>query len=148
MPVQLEQPILDDGVKFVHFFEGRILSGQDLRDQQTADRTQRRQVARGVGAGVVEGLEVEIDDPGSGGESPVLKVLPGLGLNAEGDPLECAQPAKVELVRALDEEDGSQSIFGSCADIPPGVEIPNGIGFYVLTIGPASGFQAFGWSET
>lgn len=141
MPVQLEQAILDDGVQFVHFFEGRLLTGQDLRDEQQADRNQRRRLGRAVGSGVAEGLQVTLLSPGGAGTSPVVQVQPGWAVNLEGEPLGLCDAKNVELVRAVEEDDGSSQIFHTCADTPPGVQIPNGIGFYVFVIGPASGFQ-------
>jgi hypothetical protein len=128
MPVQLEQAILDDGVQFVHFFEGRILSGQDLRDEQQADRNQRRRLGRAVGSGVADGLQVTLVSPGGGGTSPVVQVQPGWALNLEGEPLGLCEAKNVELVRAVEEGDGSAQIFHTCADTPPGVQIPNAIG--------------------
>jgi hypothetical protein len=141
MPVRLEQTILDDGVQFVHFFEGRILTGRDLRDEQQADRRQRRRLGRAVGSGVAEGLEVELLTSGGGGASPTVRVTPGWALNREGDALGLCDPVTLELARADETPDGSAEIFDDCADTPPGLQIPNGIGFYVLAIGPSSGFE-------
>jgi hypothetical protein len=141
MPVQLEQAILDEGVKFVHFFEGRILSGKDLRDEQQADRQQRRRLGRAVGAGIAVGLEVDLVSGGGGGESPVVNVRPGWAVNLEGEPLGLCTAQNLELVRSMEQADESREIFHTCVDVPPGMQIPNGIGFYVLAIGPASGFQ-------
>ena len=49
MTYRLEEPILEDGVRFVNFFEGRILTGRDLTDEQAADRAQRLRLGRAVG---------------------------------------------------------------------------------------------------
>ena len=57
----LLEPIVENGIKNTNFFEGRLLTGRDLREQETADREHRRQLGRAIGAGIVEGLEVEID---------------------------------------------------------------------------------------
>jgi hypothetical protein len=71
----------------------------------------------------------------------VLKVTPGLAINLEGEPLVVCDPQQVELIAAGGGKDGSKQIFDLCDVQPSPLHIPNGIGFYVLAIAPASGFE-------
>ncbi len=141
MPRELLEPILEGGTKFINFFEGRILTGQDLRDEQEAARHQRRLLGRAAGAGVVTGLDVTVDNKGSAGEKPVLAVAPGLAITPSGDALELRQVEKIALARAKAAVNGTPSVFKPCQDRPPGVDIAAGAGIYLLVMSGASGFQ-------
>lgn len=152
MTYRLEEPILEDGVRFVNFFEGRILTGRDLTDEQAADRAQRLRLGRAVGAGVISGLEVTRDAASDGGggagggaggaAAPVVSVAPGLAVTAEGEALELRSSRTVALARAAEAADAaSNDLFGPCAGQAPGSALPAGVGLYLLTLGPASGFQ-------
>ncbi|MEC9433555.1 MAG: carboxypeptidase-like regulatory domain-containing protein [Pseudomonadota bacterium] len=142
MTYRLEEPILDDGVRFVNFFEGRILTGRDLTDEQAADRAQRLRLGRAVGAGVVAGLEVTQDASSDGAAAPVVSVAPGLAVTGEGEALELRSPRLVALARAAEAADAaSADLFGPCAGQAPGATLPAGVGLYLLTLLPASGFQ-------
>ena len=41
MTIDLDQVVLDGGRQFVNFFEGRILTGRDMRNEQGAARQGR-----------------------------------------------------------------------------------------------------------
>src|SRR4051794_30483213 len=108
--VTLESALLEDGIDTVNFFNGRVLTAEDLRDEQRADTTHHRRLGRAIGPGVVTGLEVA-----AGADRSSVTVTPGLALNARGDALELVAPgAEVALVVAADEGDDT----GTCGASP------------------------------
>lgn len=136
----LLEPILENGIKNTNFFEGRLLTGRDLQDQQIANRTRHQQLGRAIGAGVIEGLEVEVKSDGSEGSPPVLTVKQGLAITAKGDILELPQNEDIALTRTLKAIEGKGDLFYNCLE-PPTASIPNGAGIYILVMSPASGFR-------
>src|ERR1044072_1835840 len=64
--VDLLEPLLEGGIANTNFFNGRLLSAEDLRAEQKASRQQRSQLGLAIGAGVVDGLWVERAAAGGG----------------------------------------------------------------------------------
>ena len=91
----LDEPILDDGIRTVNFFNGRLLTGEDLGREQEANRLGHRRLGRAIGEGVACGFEVEIG-PGSTTATPVLRIRPGVAVNRRGAVL--ALESLVDLV--------------------------------------------------
>ena len=58
MSIHLDEPITAGGNSFVHFFNGRLLTGEDLAREQAANERERRRLGLSLGTGVVAGLEV------------------------------------------------------------------------------------------
>lgn len=135
MSFQLLEPILGDGVRNTHYFNGRLLTADALRADQDAHRRQRRQLGKAIGAGVVCGLEVS-QVPESA--PPTLRVTAGLALNREGHALELPVAQEVALARAPDEVAG-EGVFVACAPPDTGV-YQTGNNVYVLALAPASGY--------
>jgi len=107
--------------KRVHFFEGRLLTADDLRDEQEYHRETRRRLVRALhGWGVVDGLRVgrEAGDPNG------IVVAPGTAIDPRGELL-CvglaqrlalpAQGTRLHVVLAYAEEpcDPAPSIASS-----------------------------------
>lgn len=136
----LLEPILDDGIKNTHYFEGRLLTARDLRDQENANRQNRRKLGRTLGTGVVEGLEVKLENDGSDGYSPIVKVSKGIAINAEGDVLEVRQEyIKIKLsYEEVEDREQNSEIFFSCVSPPDINPLPSGAGLYVLAMSPTS----------
>src|SRR5689334_22325009 len=137
--VDLLEPLLEGGITNTNFFNGRLLSAEDLRAEQKAGRQQRAQLGRAIGAGVVDGLWVE--RVATGGElAAVLRVSAGLALNSAGQSLTLPSDTEVALVRAPDAGDGTDAgLFAPC--LPPSqTAVVAGAGVYVLAITPASGY--------
>ena len=57
---QLLEPVLTGGVRDTHFFNGRILTADDLRTMQIASRQHDAQLGLAIGDGVAHGLEVSV----------------------------------------------------------------------------------------
>lgn len=140
----LLEPFVENGIKNTNFFEGRLLTGRDLREQKTADREHHRQLGRAIGAGIVEGLEVEIDKDGSDGTPPVVKVLKGMAINAKGQVLEVPDDyLMVRLSRTLEVAEAEGDIFFNCTGPPKTSGIPNGAGIYILVMAPTAGYEDY-----
>jgi hypothetical protein len=139
---QLLTPIYDEeGVRSVNFFNGRVLSGEDLSDEQEAQRQARRLVGRAVGEGVAFGLEVaEASAEVSTAQYPVISVEPGLAVNRAGQTLRLSARTDVGLVRQEDASNPSQTrvTFRDCLPIHPTLYVA-AESVYLLTLAPAEG---------
>ena len=137
--ITLKKPMTEGGIRTINFFNGRMLSGEDLTQEQSANREARLRLGLTIGDGVAYGLEVSETPSVSTKTSPVVTVTAGLALNREGQTLALAANTDVSLVRPLD-GDASASITGVFAECQPpqsGVYIA-GAGVYLLTVAPAT----------
>jgi hypothetical protein len=134
---QLLTPFLEGGVQNSFYFNGRILTADALRADQSASRRQRQQLGKAIGSGVVCGLTVE-NLPGAA--PPTLHVSAGLALNGLGQALELSQGIDVALARDDPENFTEAGLFGSCLPVDTG-EYVTGRNVYVLALAPASGYR-------
>ena len=139
MSVDLLTPLLDGGIRHGNFFEGRLLSGRDLREEQEANRLNRWQLGRAIGAGVVEGLFVDVDQDGSDGASPTVTVKKGLAINREGQAIEVHNDIQIRLDREPPDIPADAGAFQDCS-VALNTLIPTNEGIYILVASPASGF--------
>lgn len=138
--VDLLAPVLDDGIRLTNFFNGRLLSAEDLRAEQAANRAQHAQLGRGLGAGVVQGLMVRRLDPPQPGV-PRVRVSAGLAVDRLGQALELPQETEVRLVPAPEADlPRDAGAFGDCRRTPTDLVV-SGTGVHLLLLTPASGFQ-------
>lgn len=138
----LQDPILDDGISFTSYFNGRLLSSEDLARDQRGNRDARRRLGQAVGDGVAFGLEV-FEAPGdSTRTSPVVTVTPGVAVNRKGHALSLTQSVNLRLVRgtATGTDASSVTSFRVCDPVQPGVYVV-GEGVYVLAMSCAQGGQ-------
>ena len=139
---QLLTPIYDEGgVRSVNFFNGRVLSGEDLSDEQEAQRQARRLIGQAVGEGVAFGLEVsEASNEVSSAQYPVISVEPGLAVNRAGQTLRLSARTDVGLVRQEDASSPSQTsvTFRDCRPLQPALYVA-AESVYLLTLAPAEG---------
>ncbi|WP_305972029.1 MULTISPECIES: carboxypeptidase-like regulatory domain-containing protein [unclassified Mameliella] len=142
MAIELEQAVLDGGRRFVNFFEGRILTGRDLRDEQGAARQGRTALGRAIGHGIVEGLEVRDVTPSGAGQVATVEVTAGLAVSRTGQTLDLAETRSVRL-SVLDEDSPNRDAgaFDICLDQPPPSESSTAEGFHILTLTTASGYE-------
>lgn len=134
--VSLMQPILDGGVQRNNFFNGRLLSAEDLRAEQDANRVQRGHLARAIGDGVAWGLDVSI----AGATELTVTVRKGLALNRHLDLLALADDTTIMLVPAKPSATAvGEDAFKEC-DPPRESAAYTGAGAYVLVAAPASGY--------
>ncbi|APR76893.1 Hypothetical protein A7982_02240 [Minicystis rosea] len=139
---QILKPILDGGVRSVNFFNGRLLTGEDLTREQQANREWLARLGRLAGEGVAGGLTVApIAD------KPSVTVSPGVAMNALGQTLRLVDPFEVSLLRPAGTPDDTPTApaspvpgFADC--LPPESGIyRTGSGVYLLTIAPATGVE-------
>jgi hypothetical protein len=136
----LQDPILDDGLSFTAYFNGRLLSSEDLARDQRGNRDARRRIGQAVGDGVAFGLDV-FEAPGeSTKNSPVVTVQPGVAINRRGHALSLQQPINLQLVRstATGTDVSNITAFRVCDPVQPGVYV-TGEGVYVLAMTCAEG---------
>lgn len=140
--IKLLQPFLEGGIRNTNFFNGRLLSAEDLQQEQQAHRERGAQLARAIGAGVVSGLEVERAPQlgGSGLTNAVVQVRAGLALNENGQSLALPLDTEVALVRELEAVNAEAGLFATCAP-PQQTAVVSGAGVYLLVITPASGYE-------
>lgn len=139
---QLLTPVYDEGgVRSVNFFNGRVLTGEDLSDEQEAQRQARRLIGRAVGEGVAFGLEVsEAPAEVSTTQYPVVSVEPGLAVNRAGQTLRLSARTEVGLVRQEDATSPAQTrvTFRDCRALQPALYVASE-SVYLLTLAPAEG---------
>lgn len=140
MTNNLLTPILNDRTRSVNFFNGRLLTGEDLTAEQQANRVAHSLLGQAVGSGVAYGLEVTESAALSQVASPVLSVKRGLAINPNGGTLLLDSDTDISLVRPASPTTGGSSVFKECLPMQSGVYIA-GAGVYLLTIGPASATQ-------
>jgi hypothetical protein len=133
---QLEEMVRGDGINHVNFFNGRLLSGEDLSAEQEATHAHARQLGQALGAGVAMGLEVLTVHNVSPADVQV-KIAAGLAVNRAGAVLRLACDQIISLVRPSDAEVRADCVFFDCSPLSGGTSL-SGEGFFVLTIAPAS----------
>jgi hypothetical protein len=138
MPTELLEPVVNDGVRLTHFFNGRVLTAEDLRREQDAARDRHRDLAGAVGEGVVRGLEVaplRRDLP-----APTVRITAGLAFNRDGDPVDLPRDVELRLIPAQAETDQEAGLFALC-ERSAAVAVVSNPGFYLLAARPASAFS-------
>src|ERR1044071_1377139 len=133
MAANLFTPILNDRTRSIHFFNGRLLTGEDMTDEQHGQRAERELLGEAIGDGVVRGLEVSIDASTSL-TTQVVSVTGGLAINRRGEPLLLtAETTRVQLVRSAAPPPAPKTVFTACTPPQSGVYVA-GAGVYLLTI--------------
>jgi hypothetical protein len=140
MSLKLLEPMLRGGIRNTHFFNGRLLTAEDLRAEQRANRQQHQQLGLAAGAGVVEGLDVRFAGQSSNG-TPLLRVGKGLAITRKGAPVALAEDVDVALTRqATATPGGDTGLFAVCRPeaTTPSATVAQGI--YLFVLAPASAF--------
>ncbi len=134
-PAELLKPILSGGIRSVNFFNGRLLSGEDMSREQEANRETHKMLGRAIGEGIAYGFEVS--RAAGSGTTAIVTVQPGLAINRNGEALRLSSPINLSLVRP---QNGSGTAvdagFSSCTPFQSGVYV-SGSGVYLLTVSPA-----------
>lgn len=137
--LDLQEAVLDGGIRAVNFFTGRLLTGRDFGREQEARRDGDARLGRALGSGVVQGLEVELapaalQQPGR----PVVRVHAGEALNPCGQALRLKDDAYVALTQQAEPGIGDDAAFKRCTELPVAAgTYVSGAGVYLLTIAPA-----------
>ena len=134
--IDLQQPIIDGGIRSINFFNGRMLTARDLTREQSANREVTRRLGQAVGEGVAYGLEVSKSKSASStSEFPLVTVTPGLAVNRQGQTLWLRDQTDVALVRKASAS-AAGVIFTECQPLQAGTYVA-GAGVYLLTVAPA-----------
>ena len=132
--VQLDTSYLEGGIANVNFFNGRVLTADDLRDQQAAEADRQRRLGRAAGEGVVTGLRVA-----PGPDATSVTVTRGLAISLQGDVLEL--PTDQVRVPLAGPAPGTATPAGAAFTPCPagnGGGTLAGPGAYLLVLSPAS----------
>ncbi|TVQ17824.1 MAG: right-handed parallel beta-helix repeat-containing protein [Leptolyngbya sp. DLM2.Bin15] len=130
----LETVFSDNGIKYPKFFDGRILTAEDLRDEQTANLQRSRLLGQAIGDGVVHGLQVSAD-----GDRRALRIKGGLAINRQGDPLQLVRDTTLTLVSSQRLTPSITTPFIPC-NLPTESTLTGTVatGYYLLAITPAT----------
>jgi hypothetical protein len=134
--VTTNEPIVSGGLRTVRFFNGRLLTGEDLTREQEANGLARLRLGRALGSGVAYGLEVSAS-PATSRPRPIVHVEAGAAVNGEGRVLELPAATELALTQERVDGGGSELLFRDCTPFQPAT-YSAGAGAYLLTIAPAS----------
>jgi hypothetical protein len=138
--VQLNQVILNDGLPSINFFNGRLLSSEDLNIEKDANNEARRRLGQAIGDGVLDGLQVTFDGtPSTDPTKAVVHVRAGAAINRNGQYLVLPNEIDVSLIVTRTRQPMSAGLFSTC-EPPQNTPIATGTGVYILVLSPASGF--------
>jgi hypothetical protein len=128
------EPILE-GIRSTCFFNGRLLSGEDLAREQVASRDARRGLGRAIGEGVAYGLQVVETRNVSSIDDPVVTVKAGAAINRRGEVLSLPSDTELSLLGGGTATPAVPSAFKECEPPTPSGFVV-GEGAYLLVIGP------------
>ena len=128
--IALDTAFVDHGVPHVAFWNGRVLTAEDLRGEQLANQLGRNRLGRAIGSGVVSGLSVQ-----PGADATTVNVTAGLAVDRNGQVAELPVDASLSLVVSSTPAQGD-GVFTVCEPIAS--SSPTGTGLYLLVIRPAS----------
>jgi len=149
--IEIQQPLIDSGIRSVNFFNGRLLSGEDLNAEQEANREGHMRLGTAIGTGVVTGLEVtKPPPPPPGAESdsrPKVSVGKGMAINSLVQTLLLNDNIDVFLLSTSHGATPStatttQGAFRSSQPAPIGQYVLDE-GVYLLTIAPDATNEGF-----
>ena len=137
----IDQPFVSSAaLRSVNFFNGRLLTGDDMSREQATQEARVNRLGRAVGDGVAWGFEVVKQKAASPDTShPIVTVSAGLVVNREGATLELPADVDVALYRdASTAPSGAESgnLFADCQPFATGTYTA-GAGVYLLTVAPA-----------
>jgi hypothetical protein len=135
----LDQPfVASTALRSVNFFNGRLLTGDDLSREQATQSARLARLGRAVGDGIAWGFEV-VEQPALSTKSqPVVTVSAGLAVSRAGAALELPSDLDVALYRdATSASPGAESgnLFADCQPGAGGTYTA-GAGVYLLTVAP------------
>jgi hypothetical protein len=134
--IHLEEPLTAGGIQAINFFNGRLLSGEDLTHEQAMNLLAQRRLGQTIGTGgVAFGLEVEKNASQSTASNPILTIKRGLALNREGQTLWVQNDVDLAIVRSSESAAASAKVFSDCAPSASSVSV-SGDGVYLLVIAP------------
>src|SRR5688572_24163763 len=135
--IGLETAILEDGIRSKNFFNGRLLSAEDLRQDQEENRKSHWRLGEAIGDGVAYGFEVSIHAD-STKDAPVVDIEGGLAVSRSGKVLKATNKQSIGLTaQGTAIVDGFAS-FTPCQPLLSGTYTARP-GLYLLTVTSAFG---------
>jgi hypothetical protein len=135
----IDQPfVASTALRSVNFFNGRLLTGDDLSREQATQEALRRRLGRAAGEGIAFGFEVEEQPALTSKQKPVVTVSAGLAVTRSGIALQLDAELDVALYRdATAAPPGAEAgnLFADCQPTASGTYTA-GAGVYLLTVGP------------
>jgi hypothetical protein len=134
------KPVFDQGLQSIKFFNGRLLSGEDLTAEQAANRYLHARTGRTVGEGIAHGLEVS---PLTSASTPTVTVNAGFAFNRRGQSVRLGTTTNVGLYAPTPPAANATNAaavtpFAPCGPAVPGAYL-SATGVYLLTIAPTTG---------
>lgn len=132
-PTNLGMALSEQAIRDVNFFNGRLVTSRDMARTQEAQHEADARLGQGIGAGIVNGLEIGIADAGQ----RQLTITAGLAISGAGQTL-CLGAAQVlALVPSADAAATALAAggFGPCGVLSGGGYVA-GNGLYLLTLAP------------
>ncbi|WP_110240088.1 hypothetical protein [Nocardioides gilvus] len=132
MSTPLDQIDVTGGISVPNFFNGRILSAEDMRQWQGAERSHRRLLGRSIGPGVAAGLHV------TRLSATTVRVSSGVGINRLGETIELPLDTEVRLAgtaAVAEPATSSGPVFADCGGTSGGSNASNA---FLLTVRPDS----------
>jgi hypothetical protein len=108
------QPRFTQATRRPNFFDGRLLTGADLRGEQDYQRGMRYLQNRTVGWGIVEGLDVTVTATG-------VSISPGLAIDELGRELVLAEPVDLSADDSLLRACPNPVVTATWAEVPDGL---------------------------
>jgi hypothetical protein len=134
-PVAIGEAVTGGALRATHFFNGRLLTGEDLGREQATQNARLARLGMALGDGVADGYAVSVA-PGSSPANPVVTVTPGLAIARSGDALELRVQADVALAGAPGRPGAEPgALFADCQPYQES-EYSTGVGVYLLSVGP------------
>lgn len=135
----LDQPfVASTALRSVNFFNGRLLTGDDLSREQATQAARLARIGRAGGDGIAWGFEVAEQAALSTQSKPVVTVSAGLAVSRAGAALELPADIDVALYRAASTASAGAEAGNLFADCQPGASgtYTAGAGVYLLTVAP------------
>lgn len=136
------QPLLDGGIQSIKFFNGRLLSAEDLQQEQQAQREVRALLGAAIGDGIAHGFEVSV---AGAVNVPTVRVEAGLAINREGDPLYLPDAVELSLIGTpqpvmspTESQPERSGLFQVCDPPATGIFV-TGRDLWILTVAPVQG---------
>lgn len=144
MSIKLSNPYLErDAIRAPNFFNGRLLSAEDLTADRAAIRRRLEQLGHAAGEGIAYGFEVRGAIGGSSTTEPVVNVSAGLAINRLGQVIELNQAVDVSLLQptptSATPAASQAGAFGNCSPLLTGSAYVAGEGIYLLMVAPSEG---------
>lgn len=137
-PIGLRTPIPDPEIASVHFFNGRLVTSGDLALEQESQRLADQRIGSAIGAGVVQGLGIELLSTHSE-SGTVLRVDAGSGITPKGSALKLETEVELRIAAPSQKTatTSGKAVFCKCATAPIwSRSAPPPSGAYLLVLRP------------